>query len=75
MFQLQVHSSEQLEELGLLMEPPADLPDAMGLFEGDILPPMNSTRTAQLAQLLGREGRRLVRDKPALIGRFGVTIF
>jgi hypothetical protein len=44
-------------------------------LEGDALQPILATFWEQLHALLTREGQALVRDKAALAGRFGITIF
>jgi hypothetical protein len=44
-------------------------------LEGDSLQPILASFSKQLYELLTRESQALVRDKAALIGRFGITIF
>ena len=82
MFVVQKTTVKGLEAANMYQPPPSTastLADTVGMSseraEQEVLPPTQSTFTEQLSWLLHREMKRVVRDKPALIGRFGVTIF
>ena len=82
MFVVQKTTVKELEAANMFQPPPSTastLADTVGMSseraEQEVLPPTQSTFTEQLSWLLHREMKRVVRDKPALIGRFGVTIF
>ena len=54
---------------------PARSSDDASVKEGGVVPEVASTFTTQLTWLMLREQNCLIRDKAALIGRFGITIF
>mmetsp|Transcript_4023 Transcript_4023/g.8458 ORF Transcript_4023/g.8458 Transcript_4023/m.8458 type:complete len:489 (-) Transcript_4023:76-1542(-) len=77
MFVIQINSDKVLEEAGMFQAEDEPRASEVSLNDkaSDLSPEVTSTFMTQLSWLVSREKDSLVRDKAALIGRFGITIF
>jgi len=81
MFTVQIHDDSTLEKAGLFQIENASQKVSSGSMGEDkskghdIEPVVTASFVTQLSWLMRRELNGLVRDKAALIGRFGITIF
>ncbi|GMI05438.1 hypothetical protein TrRE_jg721 [Triparma retinervis] len=78
MFTVQIVDDAEMDKVGLFQIEDASK-GFSGSFDGDdsggIVPVVTATFMTQLSWLMRREMNGLVRDKGALVGRFGITIF
>ena len=77
MFCVQTSTVEQLEAAKMFQVLPPPASDTVGEAHSqtEVLQPVTTPFFTQLGWLLHRESKRNVRDVPALIGRFGITLF